>query len=239
MKSRIPSFENLILFQDDDYLVVNKPPFLSSLEDRQDTTNLLQMARSFLPGAQLCHRLDKDTSGALIIAKHPEAYRSMAIHFEKRRTVKQYHTIVEGIHDLREMKISAPILNVKGSKARIDYKNGKPSLTIFDSLKAYRKHTLVRCQPVTGRMHQIRIHLLSIDAPIVGDLNYGGSPFFLSTIKRNYQLGKFEVERPLINRLALHARTLIFPLMNLSIMNVEAPYPKDFEILLKQLEKNT
>jgi 23S rRNA pseudouridine955/2504/2580 synthase len=88
-------------------------------------------------------------------------------------------------------------------------------------------------------MHQIRIHLSSIKAPIAGDLVYGGKPFFLSDIKRNYRLGKFQEEKPLISRLALHARMIILPLKNNRKIQIEAPYPKDFQILLKQLDKNS
>jgi 23S rRNA pseudouridine955/2504/2580 synthase len=239
MRIKFPSFEDLIIFEDADYIVINKPPYLSSLDDRQESTNLLQMARSFLPSAQLCHRLDKETSGILVIARHPESYRRMSIQFEKRNIEKFYHAVVEGIHDLRGLRINAPISSINRSKAKIDYKNGKSSLTIFNSKKAYRKHTLVQCQPVTGRMHQIRIHLSSINAPIAGDLLYGGKPFFLSNIKRTYRLGKFQEEKPLINRLALHARMILLPLKNKREIQLEAPYPKDFQILLNQLDKNS
>jgi 23S rRNA pseudouridine955/2504/2580 synthase len=239
MKNKTTAFETLILFENEDYIVVNKPPFLSSLEDRQDPVNLLRLARRYHPEAQLCHRLDKETSGALILAKNQEAYRAMAIHFEKRRVKKIYHAIVNGIHELQDVEVNAPILVIKGTDARIDHKSGKKSLTIFRSLRAFRKHTLVQCKPVTGRMHQIRVHLFYLKAPITGDLAYGGEPFYLSSVKRNYRLGKYEEERPLMKRLALHAQSLSFPLMDHHEKTIEAPYPDDFEILLKQLEKNT
>lgn len=238
MKNKLPSFSSIILFEDDNYMVVNKPPLLSSLEDRQESSNLLQIARKYLPEAQLCHRLDKDTSGVLILSRNHEAYRSMAVYFENRRVTKIYHAVVDGIHNFQEVKVEAPIAIVQGSAARIDYRHGKKTLTLFTSLKAFRNHTLIKCQPVTGRMHQIRVHLSYLHAPITGDLTYGGTPFYLSSIKRNYHLGKYEEERPLIKRLALHARSITFPLLDHSDKMVEAPYPKDFEILLKQLEKN-
>ena len=93
-KHKIPSFKLLILFEDDDYIVVNKPAFLSSLEDRQMDINLLRMARDYHPDAQLCHRLDKDTSGVMIIAKNPSSYRAMAIHFENRHPAFLFLRIV-------------------------------------------------------------------------------------------------------------------------------------------------
>jgi 23S rRNA pseudouridine955/2504/2580 synthase len=239
MKIKKPDFVSLILFEDENYIVVNKPPFISSLDDRQEPLNLLKLARAYNAHVQLCHRLDKETSGTLILAKNPESYRSMAIHFEKRRVKKIYHAVVDGIHDLQDVRVEAPISVVQGKEARIDYKTGKKSLTIFRSLRAFGRQTLIECQPVTGRMHQIRAHLHFLKAPITGDTAYGGEPFYLSSIKRNYRLGKFKEERPLMKRLALHAWSLTFPVSADAETTVEAPYPTDFEILLKQLEKNS
>lgn len=238
MKNRYPSFAELLLFENEDYMVVNKPPFLSSLEDRHESANLLTLARKYFQESQLCHRLDKDTSGALILAKNRDSYRSMAMHFENREVIKIYHAVVDGLHDFQEVKVDVPISVVQGSRSRVDFRQGKRTLTIFRSLQGFRRHTLVECQPVSGRMHQIRVHLSHLGAPITGDEMYGGTPFLLSTIKKNYHLGKNEEERPLMKRFALHARSVRFPLMNHTEIMVEAPYSKDFEILLKQLEKN-
>jgi 23S rRNA pseudouridine955/2504/2580 synthase len=238
MKDRFPPFTDLLLFECEDYLVVNKPPFISSLEDRQDTSNLLLEARKYFPEVRLCHRLDKDTSGVLILAKNQSAYRTMAMNFERRNVIKIYHAVVDGLHDFQEIKVDVPISIVKGRSSRIDFRLGKRSLTIFRSLKAFHKHTLIECQPVSGRLHQIRVHLSYLGAPITGDIAYGGAPLYLSSVKRNYHLGKFAEEKPLMKRLALHARSVRFPLMDQTEKYVEAPYPKDFEIILKQLEKN-
>jgi 23S rRNA pseudouridine955/2504/2580 synthase len=163
----------------------------------------------------------------------------MAMHFENREVIKIYHAVVDGLHDFQEIKVDVPVSVVQGKKSRVDFRQGKRSLTIFRSLKGFHRHTLVECQPVSGRMHQIRIHLSHLGAPITGDELYGGTPFLLSTVKKNYHLGKYEEERPLMKRLALHARSVRFPLMNQAEITVVGPYPKDFEILLKQLEKNT
>jgi len=87
--SFLTRFKQSILFENQDYLLVNKPPFLSTLEDRNDPVNLLRLAQEIEPNAQVCHRLDKDTSGVLAIARHPEAYRHLSIQFEQRQ-VKKY-----------------------------------------------------------------------------------------------------------------------------------------------------
>jgi 23S rRNA pseudouridine955/2504/2580 synthase len=212
---------------------------LASLQDRNDEMNLLLMARRYHVELQLCHRLDKETSGAMILSKNPVAYRSMAIHFEKHRVKKIYHAVVNGIHDFRDAEANVPISVKQGREARVDIRGGKRSVTIFRSLKAYRRQTLVECRPLTGRMHQIRIHLQYLGAPITGDTLYGGAPFFLSSVKKNYRLSKFEEEQPLMKRLALHAWSITFPLPDHSEKTVEAPYPGDFNVLLKQLEKNS
>jgi len=238
MKKKIPPFISMILFEDEDYMVINKPPNISSLEDRNEEINILKLARTYQSGAQLCHRLDKNTSGALIISKHPDAYKFMNHEFEKRTIKKAYHAVSDGLHHFLNLKLEKAISTAPKGTSQIDERYGKRSVTIFNSLKAYKKHTLINCNPVTGRLHQIRIHLAYLKAPITGDVTYGGKPFFLSSVKRNYKIGKFAEEQPLIQRLALHAYHLRFRLFNGDYKEVTAPYPKDFRVLLRQLEKN-
>src|SRR5690242_15127515 len=96
---KTPDFKALILSEDDDYILINKPPFISTLEDRHDRVNILALARNYADDAQVCHRLDKDTSGVLAIAKNPEAYRHLSMQFEHREVSKVYHAIADGIHD--------------------------------------------------------------------------------------------------------------------------------------------
>lgn len=232
-------FKDLILFENDNYIVVNKPPFISSLEDRNEDLNMLSMAKQYHQESKLGHRLDKETSGALAIAKHPEAYRALAIQFEKRSVTKEYHTVVDGIHEYKNQLIDVPILALGRGKVKIDHYDGKASATTISTLKAFRVHTLLACFPQTGRMHQIRIHLAHMKAHIVGDVAYGGKMFYLSGIKRNYHLKKGTEEQPLIKRIALHAYKLTFEDVNGKLIAIEAPYPKDFAVLLKQLEKNS
>lgn len=231
-------FEDLILWEDDDYIVINKPPFISTLEDRNDRHNILSMARQYHHDAQVCHRLDKETTGALAIAKNPDAYRHMSMQFENRAVDKIYHAVSDGIHDFQNEEVQKPILKLSTGAVRIDFK-GKEASTIFNTMQAFSRHTLVECKPVTGRMHQIRIHLSSIGAPITSDEMYGGQLLYLSSLKRNFNLKKDTEEQPLIKRLALHAYSLGFELPNKDKKLVEAPYPKDFRVLIQQLEKNS
>jgi RluA family pseudouridine synthase len=227
-----------ILFEDDNYVLVNKPPFFSTLEDRHTKANLLSAAREYIPTAQVCHRIDKDTSGVLAIAKNPDAYRHMSIQFEKRAVTKIYHAVANGVHHFERTLVEEPILKLEDGTVRISKREGKQAETWFNTLKNYRHHTLVECRPVTGRMHQIRIHLATLNAPITGDDTYGGKPFLLSEIKRSFNLKKGSEEESFMKRMALHAFSLEFSDMAGTRQTVQAPYPKDFQALIKQLEAN-
>ena len=228
-----------ILYEDADFFLVNKPPFLSTLEDRHGRMNLLALARQYVPTAQVCHRLDKDTSGVLAISKNPEAYRHLNMQFENRQVGKVYHAVVDGIHNFKDELVEAPILKLDDGVVKISKSEGKPAQTWFTALRSFRYHSLIECRPITGRMHQIRIHLALQKAPITGDETYGGKPFLLSQVKRDYKLKKGTEEEPFMKRMALHAFSLQFEDMGGQRRVVEAPYPKDIHALLRQLEMNS
>lgn len=233
-------FQDLILFEDKDFLLVNKPPHVATLDERHvdKGDNMLRMAKTYFPDSQAAHRLDKETSGVLAFAKNPEAYRHLSMQFEHREVTKIYHAVSGGIHDFKGVLVNLPILPLKTGSVRIDRVEGKPAETLVNTLEIFKKHTLLECIPFTGRMHQIRIHLQCLKAPIVMDTLYGGEQIYLSDIKRKFKMARDAEEQPLISRIALHARALNFALMNGERITVEAPYPKDMEALLNQLEKN-
>lgn len=237
---KYPNFKDLILFENDDYIVVNKPPFVASLDERGATgageINILRLARQYTDDAQICHRLDKETSGAIVIAKNPEAYRNLSMQFEKRKVNKVYHAVVDGQFQFDNLFIDLPILNDGNKNVTIDRAEGKRAETYFTSLKYYKHYTLVECKPITGRMHQIRIHLATQRAAICGDAMYRGKPVFLSKIKRGYRLTD-EEEQPIMKRFALHAKQITFKDVDGQEIFVEAPYPKDYATLLKLLDK--
>lgn len=233
-------FDDLILWEDSDYFVLNKPPFVSTLQDRADPINLLALAKQYSEDAQACHRLDKDTSGAIAFAKNPEAYRHLSMQFEHREVSKIYHAVADGIQDFRDQLVDAPIAKMDDGIAKISKRDGKPAQTYFTSLKSFRFHTLLECRPITGRMHQIRVHLAFLKSPITGDDQYGGKPFFLSAVKRGFNLKKQTEEKPIMNRMALHAYALTFkPLAGEDKVTITAPYPKDMQALIRQLELNS
>ncbi len=235
---KAPDFKSLIIFENDDYILVNKPPYISTLDDRAEGVNIKKMAKEYSSDAQVCHRLDKETSGVLAIAKNPAAYRHLAMQFEDRQVVKEYHAVVEGIQDFQDVNVYLPIHAQNNGIVKIDRVNGKLAETFFNTIKAFKKHTLVQCLPITGRMHQIRIHLTCLKAPIVCDEQYGGKLVYLSEIKKKgFNLKQETEEQPLIKRVALHAYSLKFTLLDGQELEVIAPYPKDFDVLVKKLEQ--
>lgn len=238
MKSQTLRFADLIIYEDADYILINKPPFVSTLEDRVDSTNILALAKAYEPESQVCHRLDKDTSGVLAIARHAEAYRHASLQFEHREVRKVYHAVVDGKHDFQERLVDKPILKQNDGTVKIS-SQGKLAQTTFTTLEVFSQHSLIECRPVTGRMHQIRIHLAYLKAPITGDETYGGKLFFVSSIKRGFRMKKETEEQPLIKRMALHAFSLEFKGLTGETIVGQAPYPKDFTALHKQLLANT
>jgi len=232
------NFKEAILFEDQDYILISKPPFISTLDDRHENINILALAKEIEPDAQVCHRLDKDTSGVLAIAKNPEAYRHLSMQFENREVSKVYHAVADGVHAFDDKLVDASILKLNDGTVKIS-REGKSAQTYFTTQVAYKNHTLIECRPITGRMHQIRIHLRLLKAPITGDDVYGGKPFYVSSVKRGFNLKKETEEKPLMKRMALHAFSLEFALLNGQTMKIEAPYPKDFQALVKQLAENT
>jgi 23S rRNA pseudouridine955/2504/2580 synthase len=181
--------------------------------------------------------LDKETSGCLVIAIHPEAYRNIAIQFEDRKVDKTYHAVVEGIHEYNQLLVDRSLATTNKGVAKVN-KTGKPAQTYFTTLQTYYTHTLLECKPITGRMHQIRIHLAFLKSPICGDELYGGKPLYLSALRRRFNLKKGTEELPIMQRVSLHAYSIGFQGMGEERIEVTAPYPKDFEVLVRQLEKN-
>lgn len=232
------SFPDSLLFENDDYLIVNKPPGIATLEDRNDGVNLLKSAKTYHENTLVCHRLDKDTSGVIVFAKNEDSHRHLSVKFENRQVNKVYHAVVDGIHEYNQEEVDKPIKVTGKGIVRIDFRQGKQSFTTFNSIEAFKMHTLVECKPRTGRTHQIRVHLAELNSPITGDVTYGGRPFYLSSVKRNYNLKKWTEEQPMISRMALHAFSIEFEDISGKIISVEAPYPKDFRVLVEQMRKN-
>lgn len=235
---KIRKFEDLVVYEDDDYFGISKPAGISSLHEHIGRApSIIELAKKHAESIQLCHRLDKETSGVLLLSKHNDAYKHAAKAFERRKVKKTYHAVACGQHSFSNLELTLPLHTTRSGRASVNASKGKLSTTVLDTIEHFGHFTLVACQPVTGRLHQIRIHLASQNAAIAADTIYGGKEPFLSHIKKKFSLGKYEEEKPMIGRFALHAHSLVFTSMNEEELSIKAPYPKDFAVFLKLLRK--
>lgn len=245
-----------VLHEDAATLAIDKPAGLAVEPERwaRDAATvagaLIQYAEEQADGdtldfrPRLVHRLDKDTTGVLLAAKTIEAERSLRSAFDERRVDKRYLAFVEGEHPLadgEEDVIDAPIAPDprKSGRMRV-HDSGKPATTTVSVVERFRGYTLVACRPHTGRTHQIRVHMAEAGFPLVIDPLYGRRDALnLSEFKAGYKAKRGTPERPLMNRLTLHARSLAWPspLDPDTSVHVESPIPKDLERVLKQMRR--
>lgn len=230
-----------IIFENNDFVVVDKPAGLLSIPDREgDELSLKRLLKDRYGEIYTVHRLDKDTSGLIVFAKNEQTHKYLSQAFEERTVEKYYQGIVKGTLLEKEKKIDAPIAQNSVKKTQmIVHKRGKDSVTDYKVIEGFGRFTLAEFRIHTGRTHQIRVHMQYDGHPIVCDELYGdGEPVYLSSVKKNYNLSKNELEeRPLLNRLALHAHKLSFNDVSGRKFSFEAELPKDMRAVLQQLRK--
>jgi 23S rRNA pseudouridine1911/1915/1917 synthase len=235
-----------IIYEDSCLIVLNKQPGILVHPARGNTHGTLVNALvfysdklssglgEFRPG--IVHRLDKNTTGVMVVAKDDTTQWKIAKQFERRQVNKNYLAIVHGTPELTADRIKVPlgIHPRMREKYAIRPEAGKEAITFYEVLESFRGFSLLKLTPKTGRTHQIRVHLLYIKHPIVADDMYGGRLVY------PWQLADAEpaVQEPVISRVALHAHTLEFKHPKTDEMvKFEAPLPEDMQNLLDMLRK--
>ncbi|MDB5174486.1 MAG: ribosomal large subunit pseudouridine synthase [Phycisphaerales bacterium] len=247
-----PKDELEILWQSDDAVAVAKPAGLATIPGRGEKTCVLDHLAAQLglpssgaadPRLRVVHRLDKDTSGVLLFAKNIDAQRHLSHQFQNNTISKEYVALVSGRPPQTEGEIDAPLDRHPSSHKRMAVvaHGGRPARTLWRVEQTFREFTLLRVFPKTGKTHQIRVHLLSIGLPLAVDPLYnaprpGAAPgIYLSNLKHDYRPTAGQPERPLIDRLTLHAEKLSFVDRQGAAVEIVCPPPKDFRATVKQL----
>jgi RluA family pseudouridine synthase len=243
-----------ILYEDAHLLALNKPSGLLTSPDRYDPErpNLMKLLHGGIAEAKpwakeralsylmTAHRLDFETSGVILLAKSKPVLVELANLFGSDKPAKAYMALVRDAPEKDEFEVDAKLAPnpIKMGLIRVDQRHGKRARTVFEVRERFAGWTLLTCRPLTGRTHQIRAHLRHVRLPIVGDLDYGGKPLWLSRLKHDYHLKSGQEERPLIARLALHAEqlSLAHPVTG-ETLTITAPCPKDFNVALKYLRR--
>ncbi|MDD2677475.1 MAG: RluA family pseudouridine synthase [Methylacidiphilaceae bacterium] len=236
-----PPYEPHIVLESDDFLVVDKPPFLLSHPTRRnDRPSLLSWLAKERRGSSffLANRLDRETSGLVLVGKDAAAASSFGRLMEKRLIEKEYLAIVWGKLACDFLQIDAPLGYIGISEENPVAirqgirQEGTPAITVVRSLFSGEEISLLRAFPKTGRLHQIRAHLSAIRHPIVGDKIYGPDPkFFLQFAAQGWSPEL--AEQLCLARHALHASRLSFHWQGREV-NITSPFPSDLSVFLQQ-----
>jgi 23S rRNA pseudouridine955/2504/2580 synthase/23S rRNA pseudouridine1911/1915/1917 synthase len=233
--------DELIIHENENLVALNKPSGVLTIPDREGKeVSLKQMLQNRYGSIFTVHRIDRDTSGIVVFARNETWHQSLSQQFEHRETKKIYNGLVLGSPFEKSGTINEPIAEHPTKRGTMTvYKKGKESITEFEVLDSFRLFSWMQFRILTGRTHQIRVHMKHLGHPIACDPLYGdGKPVFMSALKQHYKLSQSqEEERPILNRLALHATQLSFTGPDGAPYQFEAPLPRDLKATLNQLSK--
>jgi len=218
-----------ILFENDDIIAVNKPEGLASIPERQKTAPnvLAQLSTPRGSGHKIyvVHRLDKDASGVILFAKNARTHKFLSQQFTSRTVKKSYLALVHGVIAEGRGVIDKPLRQFASGRVAVDTDRGKPSVTEFEVAQRLDSYTLVRAYPLTGRLHQLRVHFYSIGHPIVGDRLYGQVRGTTDEARGT----RHEA------RLMLHAEKIIFQLPSGEELTIESPLSESFKTVINMV----
>lgn len=186
------------------------------------------------------HRLDAEASGVLVLAKSKPVLVALANFFGSDKPCRSFVALVSGepAQDRFEVETKLSAKPATAGFFRVTERAGKQSRTLFHVLEKFTGWTLIKCEPLTPRPHQVRAHLRHVRLPIAGDTLYEGKPLLLSRLKPQYRLKPNRTERPLISNVALHADGLNLPHpVTGQPLTVSAPFPREFAVALKYLRR--
>lgn len=216
-----------ILYEGDEFLVLNKPANYSVHAGGQCNFGLTELLRAVChEKITPVHRLDRGTSGCLIFAKSNDALRALQAVFRRRDVCKEYQTLVLGLWKQNKQLVADPVTvrhQRQGPQVTIDYEHGQPAETRFEVIQYFKAHTLLRVRPVSGRMHQIRVHAMSQGHPIAGDRRYG-----------DFEENRIMEKDHSLNRLFLHAQRLEFCYAGQAFL-FQAEMPAELQKVLESL----
>lgn len=235
------SIKDIIIFEDDDFIALNKPSGLLSIPDREGKeVSLKALLKEKYGNIFTVHRLDRDTSGLILFAKNETTHKYLSQLFEERQIKKIYTGLVVGCPSEKKGSINLPLAeNMVQRGVMIVNHRGKESITDYEVMEDFDIYSWLQFRIHTGRTHQIRVHMKEIGHPVVCDTVYGDSkPVFISSLKKKYNLSKDEwEERPILGRLGLHSFQLTFKNLHEKLIELEAPLHKDMRATLQQLRK--
>jgi RluA family pseudouridine synthase len=231
-----------ILYQDDSLLAVNKPAGLPALPDgyTPEAPHVKRLLEPHFGRLWIVHRLDRQTSGVMLLARSPQAHRFLNDQFQSHQVNKIYHALIVGNPSWDETVIELPLRPDGDRKHRtvVDHARGKPASTHLRLLERFGQFSLLEAAPRTGRTHQLRAHLSAAGFPILCDALYGGDQLLVISITSAGSGEGIAAGVELLDRMGLHAWSLEFqhPVTQ-SRTKLVAPYPPDFDHTLEILRQ--